>query len=62
MNLEVINILSFYHSSKIQFHVSENETLNPLRAPFLTFALFSPGTGLMWCLQPQMEGSLFKVP
>jgi hypothetical protein len=28
----------------------------------LTFALFSPGTGLMWCLQPQMEGSLFKVP
>jgi hypothetical protein len=37
MNLEVINILSFYHASKIQFHVSENETLNPLREPLFDF-------------------------
>jgi hypothetical protein len=37
MNLEVINILSFYHASKIQFHVSENETFNPLMGPLFDF-------------------------
>jgi len=33
MKLKVINMLSLYHASKIQFRVSENEILNPLREP-----------------------------
>jgi hypothetical protein len=37
MTLEVINMLSFYHASKIQFRVSENETLNPLRVPLFDY-------------------------
>jgi hypothetical protein len=37
MKLEVINMLSFYHASKIQFRVSENETLNPLTEPLFDY-------------------------
>jgi len=37
MTLEVINMLCFYHASKIHFRVSENETLNPLREPLFDY-------------------------
>jgi hypothetical protein len=60
---EVINMLSFHQTSKINFRVSENEPLNPLWELLFWLSLCSRQVlALCGAYYPPMEGSFFKAP